>query len=272
MIPAHWTEHDLSIDGACFHYVRTGDGQKPPLVLAHGFSDDGLCWLQMALDLEENYDIIMPDARGHGRSERVVPGQPVDRAADLAAIIQALDLQRPIIVGHSMGAMTAFQLGVHDPDLPRALVLEDPPWFQFKPGQAAMRPSEHPMTAMVATIQRLSLDELIDQTRKQHPTWSESTIQLWCSAKKRLDPNILSCPPVGGMTWAADLPKLTCPTLVLTADPEMGGLIRPAIAEQAQASNPLCTVINIANAGHHIRLEANEAYMQEVQDFLRGLA
>ena len=50
MIPAHWTENDLSIDGIGFHYVRTGDGQKPPLVLAHGFSDDGLCWLQMALD------------------------------------------------------------------------------------------------------------------------------------------------------------------------------------------------------------------------------
>ncbi len=52
MLPSHWTKNDLTINGASLHYVRTGDGQKPPLVLAHGFSDDSSCWLQTAVDLE----------------------------------------------------------------------------------------------------------------------------------------------------------------------------------------------------------------------------
>ena len=112
MIPTHWTKNDININGVSLHYCRTGDGSKPPLVLAHGFSDNSLCWLQTALDLEASYDIIMPDARGHGLSARVQPGQRVDMCADLVGIIQALGLQRPVIGGHSMGAMVAFELGV----------------------------------------------------------------------------------------------------------------------------------------------------------------
>ena len=271
MLPSHWTMNDLTINGASLHYIRTGDGQKPPLVLAHGFSDDSSCWLQTAVDLETSYDIIMPDARGHGRSARVQPGQPVDMVADLAGIIQALGLERPIVGGHSMGAMTAFQLGVRYPEIPRALLLEDPPWRQPQPAQTISRPGEHPMAPWVTTIERLTLDELIAQTREEHPTWPEPVIQTWCPAKKRLDPNILSILTVRGTDWSADVPKLTCPTLIVTADPEKGGIVTATIAAQVQALNPLCTIIHIPGAGHHVRFEAYTTYMQSVQAFLQGL-
>lgn len=271
MLPSHWTKNDLTINGINLHYVRTGDGSKPPLILAHGFSDDSLCWLQTALDLEESYDIIMPDARGHGLSARVEPDQPVDMAADLAGIIQALGLQRPIVGGHSMGAMTAFQLGVRYPEIPRALLLEDPPWRQQEPDQDIGQPGEHPMAPWVATITRLTLDELMTQSREEHPTWTESVIQTWCSAKKRLDPNILSILNIRGANWPAEVPQLTCPTLIITADPELGGIVTPAIAAQVIALNPLCTVVHIPGAGHHVRFEAYTPYMQSVQAFLQGL-
>jgi len=78
MIPSHWTANNLTINGVSLRCYPTGDGSKPPLVLQHGFSDNGLCWLQTALDLEAQYDIIMPDARGQGHPERVQPGQSVD--------------------------------------------------------------------------------------------------------------------------------------------------------------------------------------------------
>jgi pimeloyl-ACP methyl ester carboxylesterase len=55
-------------NGIRIHYWRSG-GNKPPLVLAHGSSDDGLCWTNLAKELEANFDIILPDARGHGLSE-----------------------------------------------------------------------------------------------------------------------------------------------------------------------------------------------------------
>ena len=57
MLP-HWKENDLIVNGNKIHYTRTGDGSKPPIVLAHGFSDNGKCWLPVALELEANYDLI----------------------------------------------------------------------------------------------------------------------------------------------------------------------------------------------------------------------
>ena len=79
MLP-HWKEQDLLVDGQKIHYIRTGEGNKPPLVLAHGFSDSGYCWLRAALVLEADYDLILPDARGHGQSARVQPDQEIDAA------------------------------------------------------------------------------------------------------------------------------------------------------------------------------------------------
>src|SRR5512147_134633 len=104
---ANWTDGTISANGAQFHYTRTGDGTKPALVLAHGFSDNGMCWLPVARDLEADYDVILPDARGHGKSQRVQPGEWVNHASDLAGIIQALGLDRPVVGGHSMGGSTA---------------------------------------------------------------------------------------------------------------------------------------------------------------------
>jgi pimeloyl-ACP methyl ester carboxylesterase len=62
-----WQQGNIETGGLRLHYTRTG-GAKPPVVLAHGFSDDGLCWTPVARALQAEYDVIMVDARGHGQS------------------------------------------------------------------------------------------------------------------------------------------------------------------------------------------------------------
>ena len=59
-IPDHWEQNIIKLSQVKMHYYRTG-GTKPPLLLLHGFSDNGLCWTRLAKDLEENYDIIFLD-------------------------------------------------------------------------------------------------------------------------------------------------------------------------------------------------------------------
>ena len=54
--------------------LRDTGGDKPPLLLLHGFNEYGLTWLRVAKELEQDYDIIMVDARGHGRSEGIASG------------------------------------------------------------------------------------------------------------------------------------------------------------------------------------------------------
>src|SRR5882672_8468662 len=63
-----WFSGDIVANGLRIHYSRTG-GDKPALVLSHGATDSGLCWTRVARALEADYDVILPDARGHGLSD-----------------------------------------------------------------------------------------------------------------------------------------------------------------------------------------------------------
>src|SRR5438034_938510 len=62
---ANWQSGDVEANGIRLHYTRTG-GSKPPLVLAHGVTDDGLCWTPVAEALAPDYDVIMVDERVTG--------------------------------------------------------------------------------------------------------------------------------------------------------------------------------------------------------------
>ena len=272
MLP-HWTKNDLKINGAQLHYYRTGDGSKPPLVLAHGFSDDGLCWQPTAANLQAEYDVVLPDARGHGFSDRVIPGEPVDMTSDLAGIIQGLGLERPIVGGHSMGAMVAFQLGVRYPELVKALVLEDPPWWLPDPSEEHMtdEEAEHPMAELMRNITTHSTKELLAQCHIDHPTWDEMVMLTWCSAKKRLDPDILSILHIEGADWLETVSKIACPTLVFIADADKGGIVTPEVAYKVKELNSRISFVHIPGVGHHIRFGAYTLYMQEFRTFLKTI-
>ena len=98
-----WQSGDVTANGIKIHYTRTGGG-KTPLVLNHGATDNGLCWTPVARALEADYDVTMPDARGHGLSAAPEEGYGAgEQAADLAGLIEALEIERPAVGGHSMG-------------------------------------------------------------------------------------------------------------------------------------------------------------------------
>ncbi len=110
-----YQEGNVIIDGVKIHYYRSG-GKKPPIVLLHGATDDGLCWGRTAQELAEQFDVIMPDAQGHGLSDRLGPDFSFNNHTKQAAgLVKELGLKRPIIMGHSMGAGTAVNLAVKYP-------------------------------------------------------------------------------------------------------------------------------------------------------------
>jgi pimeloyl-ACP methyl ester carboxylesterase len=138
-----WVQGDVNANRIKVHYYRTG-GDKPRFVLSHGFSDNGMCWIRAAKALEDAYDLIMPDARGHGLSSAPEGGyDDTTRAADLARFVMALGLAKPAAMGHSMGAATTAVAAANYPELFSCIVLEDPPWFSAEPphdaGQAGDR-------------------------------------------------------------------------------------------------------------------------------------
>ena len=265
---APWQSGDIVVNGLTLHYTRTG-GAKPPLVLAHGFSDDGLCWTPVAEALAADYDVVMVDARGHGRSAAPEQGYgSTDHATDLAGVIRDLGLKRPAVLGHSMGAASALALAGLYPELPRAILLEDPPpwWITAEAGVPLARLS--PIRVGIIELKRKTREELIAHARSGSPTWPEAELGPWADAKLRFSFNILTADEPAAVDWPATVRRITCPALLITADPALGALVTPESAAALQALAPQLRIAHIAGAGHSIHREQFARSIETVRAFL----
>jgi pimeloyl-ACP methyl ester carboxylesterase len=104
-------------------------GKGEPVVLLHGWPQHWYIWRKVVPALAGRYRLLMPDLRGFGWSD--APGHGYDGdtfAADVVALLDALELDRVKLVGHDWGGWTAFLLALDHPDrLDRMLVLNAPP-------------------------------------------------------------------------------------------------------------------------------------------------
>ncbi|OGO30430.1 MAG: hypothetical protein A2Z29_05190, partial [Chloroflexi bacterium RBG_16_56_11] len=189
-------EGDFNAGRVKIHYYRTG-GNKPKIVLLHGATDNGLCWTPVARALARRYDVIMPDAQGHGRSDRLGPDfTSADLADQVIALVERLGITGPVITGHSMGAGTAVDVAVKRPHLPKAIILEDPAWrspeaIKVENSEAGKKQWEA-MVQMLTGYNRRSREELIAECRKMNPRWPEAEILPWAEAKTQFDPSLFS--------------------------------------------------------------------------------
>lgn len=272
-----WESGDLDANGLRLHYTRTGrDSGKPPLVLAHGISDDGPCWTPVAEALAADYDVVMADARGHGRSE--APGRDNDyghaaQAADLIGLIAALGLTRPILLGHSMGAVTTLAVAGLAPDLPAAILVEDPPPSLLSANSNAGQDADlrAGIRSWLLAIKRQTRDELLAGGRAQNPAWSEAELQPWADAKARMAPGVVSLldpSPAPSLDWPRLLGQIACPALLITGDPALGAIATPVDVAHLQTVIPGLHLAHIPGAGHNIRREQPGRYLAAVRAFL----
>lgn len=267
----NWFSGDVVTNGIRTHYSRTG-GDKPPLVLAHGATDHGLCWTRLARALESEYDVIMPDARGHGSSDAPADGYTADeRAADLADFIRVLGLKKPAVGGHSMGAGTVVSFAADYPDLVGRAILEDPGFRSAtdQPNEADRQARAAQMRQTAEERKARGREAIIAAGRAEHPDWSEEEFGPWADAKLQVSTrfNTGARPPERRGWWEL-LPKISCPTLLITADPERGAIVTPENAQEAARLLPSLTVVRLPGAGHNIRREQFAAYLQAVRAFL----
>ncbi|MBV9547653.1 MAG: alpha/beta hydrolase [Chloroflexi bacterium] len=265
-----WTSGDVTTNGIRIHYTRTGGG-KPPLLLAHGATDSGLCWTRLARVLEADYDVIMPDARGHGQSEAPESGYTSgDHAADLAGLIRELGLDRPAIGGHSMGAGSTLALTAMYPDLVSCAVLEDPGIRMQDPPTPTGHDPRAEMRRNIEIAQTQGREAAAARGREIHPGWSDEEFGPWVDAKTRVSRQFMDqmgrTRPM--LQWRELLPKVRCPMLLVTSDPERGGIVTPEAAQEAKQLLPSLQVVRVSGAGHNIRREQFEAFVGAVRAFL----
>jgi pimeloyl-ACP methyl ester carboxylesterase len=176
----NWMTGVCETNGINIYYLRTG-GSKPPLVLLHGLTGSGACWIPLARALEGEYDVVMPDARGHGNSSAPLGGYRYeDYASDVVGLIQGLGLAAPVLLGHSMGGMTAAVVASQLATAIRAVVLADPTFL------SPQRQREvHESDAIEQHLQLLSLDkaDVLAQARVRHAHRRPEFVELATEAR-----------------------------------------------------------------------------------------
>lgn len=261
-------------DRVRLQYYRTG-GEKPPVVFLHGFTDSGLSWSRLPLFLRHVYDVVLLDARGHGISSSPPDStySQAERAGDAFAVIEGLGLQRPVLIGHSMGADTAARVAADHPAHIRGLVLEDPPWYpqgwRLPAEDLAIRAQK--AQENIAQQREKPLKELIELCREKYPQWDEAERFQWAKAKKQVKPQTAMVITQPRPDWQELLQQITCPILLATADVEAGGIVGDEVAEEAARLSRDLVRVHFAQAGHSIHRDQFYAFRDSVRTFLRQL-
>lgn len=119
MIPG-FTQSDLQCGNVKLSVHRAGHGT--PLILLHGYPQNHHCWEHVAPAFTQDFDVIIPDLRGYGDSD--APKDNADHstyskrqmAADIAALMDALNIDRAHVLGHDRGGRVAYRFALDHPE------------------------------------------------------------------------------------------------------------------------------------------------------------
>lgn len=261
-----WVTGTCDAGGANIHYLRTG-GAKSPLVLLHGLTGDGACWSPVARSLEADFDVVMPDARGHGRSSAPIHGYGYDdHARDVVGLIRGLQLAAPILLGHSMGGMTAALVASQLGEPISAVILADPT-FLSPERQREVHDSD------VATQHRKLLsrdkDELLTDLRSRHPHRSAEIVELLAEARLRTRMSAFEVLMPPNPEYHALVNAIRVPVLLVLGD---ASVVSMETARELQSMNPRVRVEQIRNAGHGLPYDQPERLAAVVKSFMRSIA
>lgn len=263
-LPPEWTAETVRANGIDVQTYRTGEG--PPVVMAHGFYDNGRCWVPLAEELADEYEVITYDARGHGRSDAPESGYAVeDRVVDLVGVVEVLDLADPVLVGHSMGAATVAWTAAKRPELPRAVVLEDPIGLTETSDLDPERRVQATLQTLEEREQRTVEEEIEENYDEFDPEWARRS----AVADTEVDENAAEIAREG---YPAPLMEafvdVACPALALKSDGDLERRVSDlAAADELETGR----MVHVPDAGHYVFGTQYEAAVTELRAFLQRL-
>lgn len=220
----------------------------------------------MARDLENEYDVIMPDARGHGKSSVPDYGYRYeDLANDVAGLINTLKLSSPLLLGHSMGGMTAAVVASRKPNLLRGLILADPTFLNPNV-QREVRDSD--VADRHRQILEMSFNDVMADARSRHPNRSPEILELFARARLQTRMAAFDVLTLPNPDYRQIVSKINIPGLLIISDK---GVVSPAVAEELKHLNPNFQVELIRDAGHGLQMDQPECFTTVVKSFLSSL-
>lgn len=257
------------------YYERHGKGK--PLVCIHGAWTDRRMWEPQRDALSTNYEVITYDIRGHGRT-----GSSAERrytielfASDLRALVEELELDRPIICGLSLGGMIAQTYAVRYRDDLSALILADTAVSTMLTLRDKLTRLLFPGWAMRATVRLLGPPRYVDvaywlaeATRGED--WFGCNEDVRSYVRETMSSyNTTEYNKIFRAIYdfrRVDLTSIQVPTLILNGEHESRSVFTHAAHMERTIPNARSAII--PNAGHTSNLEKPMRFNREITDFL----
>jgi 3-oxoadipate enol-lactonase len=254
---------ELFIDGARHRIAYRRAGRGHPLVLLHPLALSGQAWGGYAGRLASSFEVITPDARGHGNSGW--DGQPfglTDLGDDVAALLDGLGIASAFVTGMSMGGSTAVNFAGRYPARVDGLVLADTTaWY----GDNAAATWAARAEGVVATPREQQVTFQADrwfteEFRQRNPDEVSRVVGIFLRTDSRA--HAAACRALGTMDSRDLLPGITAPTLVITGEedyatpPAMGQAIADGVARGSAQVLPSLRHLSLIEAPGLARLTA----------------
>jgi esterase len=267
-----------------FHHTLTGDPAKPKLVFLHGLMGFSLNWRRIAKAFESDFQILVYDQRGHGRTTvRPATGYaPEDYARDLGEILEALKWTQITLVGHSMGGRASYSFAAQHPEKVTRLVIEDIGPKSYDTG-----------TGVTFTERMLNEVPVPFATKREARTWFDTDFPkifgdtpqkkilaeyLYANLTENYhgravwrfyEPGVRESVEQGRAyeRWD-DIEALKMPTLVLRGELSTD-LPRP-VFEKMLKLNSLIEGVEISGAGHWIHSDRPDVFIEALRRFFKG--
>ncbi|MFF9316663.1 alpha/beta fold hydrolase [Streptomyces sp. NPDC014735] len=257
------------------------EGERPPgVLLLHGLMGRAAHWASTSRWLAARYRAVGLDQRGHGRSEKPTEG-PYTRdayVADAEAAIEQLGLAPVTLVGHAMGALTAWQVAAKRPDLVRALVICDMRASAL--GAASQREWEEWFASWPVPFATLSdvrkwFGEDDPRVERPNPARGDFFAEVMAERADGWRPVFSRRQMLRSRaTWVFDahweeLAQVLCPALVLRG---IDGVLGRAEAQEMVRVLPRGQYAEVADAGHLVHYDQPEGWRTAVEPFLERFA
>lgn len=263
----------IKANGLDVFYTEQGSGDET-IVFGHGLLMDTTMWDAVAPRFANHYRVICFDFRGQGRTSDPGQGYEIDNLVhDTAAFIQAVSTKPVHYVGLSMGGMVGLPLAARHPDLLRSLVLLDtsaqaePLWNRIKYAIMTVIVNLFGPRPLIPVM----LPLIFGKSSLANPA-NREVISYWKQKLLALEKTIVG--PVYGVTQRRDvsneLPKITCPTLVVVGDEDRATPLSCANNIAAHVANVELKII--AQCGHSSALEKPEEVLALMQRFYSRLS
>ncbi len=251
-------------DGCQLHYEQYGQGA--PLVLVHGLGSSTRDWEYQIPALAAHYRVIALDVRGHGRSAKPRQRyQMSDFAADVAALIEHLELEPVHLVGISMGGMIGFQLAVDRPELLKSLcIVNSGPEIKPKSASDYLQLGKRWLFSRLLSLEALS--KALGRMLFPHPEQAELRAKIeerWPQNDKRA--YLASLDAIIGWGVREHLERIHCPTLVVTADRDYTPV---SLKEQYVREMPNARLLVIENSRHATPMDQPQLFNSSLLAFL----